>query len=917
MNYLTSLRIKSKKEIIAWLTTYLFLIISTLLIVKPVSQSYFIRDVGVEKLPYLYIMVAAVAAVFTFLYQKVNQNRLIFSSINISMLIHFAVLGFLGWKMYHHDVDMVLIYAFCIWVSIFGVLSTMQFWLMANYFFTTTQAKKVFGILGAGGVAGGMFGGFFTNLVADSVGHTVLLMICGSFLFIALLINNYLKFGSREVQGGLEKSSTIQKFRKEEKLNVWGEIKESPYLKWMILLVFCSVIVSKVIDYQFSDFAEKSIDNKEELTGFIAFCLSLGSLVSLLIQLLFTKLILNRKGVISSLHILPNIILLFSTLLFLFPTLIFSFLLRTSELSIKQSVHKAGFELLFLPISKKQKERFKVFIDVFIDNLANGVSGVLLLILVNAEIMNWNTGFAIVIALAIIWLMIIQKLRKEYLAVYGKAIEKENVDLEEFSGLSSSQKKHYLQLAIDSGEVRKVSYMLDVLGDNIHQDMVPIIKQVLAFRDPQILEKTFQKLMNNNLQGFEEECSKILNEHRDNPFLSFVSKAYLIQTGEISSEEVIGYKEHDDTVDRILYVHHLCQYKKSQKEERSIYEYIIQLQTHIRSAADDKRTRYYALLGGIIIRNELEQAEKVLIEIFKLIDADYQNRLLNLIAQTNRSTSIPLLIHALHFPKIRQVATKTIANLGEIAMPSLKRFYHQKALGRKYIPSVLSEIGTQESMEFLLTELEVESLEVRHFLIRAVYDLFFNHAHISVDKKRLNAVVLMEIKNSIGMYKALRLVEAGRSDWNVKTEFLEKSIQGALEHGIKIVFLELAVYYKETNILSALKRYLSNNQKMKANAIEFMENILNREHKRELIPLLSLNESERLPLTYKNIFPSNRAEVMEFLLDQKDDWLMVNALYFNAQNEGKFIEPEIIQMMSDTNSEIVLETLKNYYPGLV
>lgn len=42
-------------------------------------------------------------------------------------------------------------YLFYTWVSIYGALTTSQFWLLANTVYDASQAKRVFALLGPGG----------------------------------------------------------------------------------------------------------------------------------------------------------------------------------------------------------------------------------------------------------------------------------------------------------------------------------------------------------------------------------------------------------------------------------------------------------------------------------------------------------------------------------------------------------------------------------------------------------------------------------------------------------------------------------------------------------------------------------------------------------------------------------------------
>ncbi len=84
--------------------------------------------------------------------------------------------------MIHYFSQLVWLFpAFYIWVKIFGVLVPTQIWTLANYVLTTREAKRVFGMVGGGGVAGWIFSGYFSKAMTRSFGTESLLL--GMVLF--------------------------------------------------------------------------------------------------------------------------------------------------------------------------------------------------------------------------------------------------------------------------------------------------------------------------------------------------------------------------------------------------------------------------------------------------------------------------------------------------------------------------------------------------------------------------------------------------------------------------------------------------------------------------------------------------------------------------------------------------------------
>src|SRR4029077_17394747 len=81
-----------------------------------------------------------------------------------------------------------LYYLLYMWVSVFGLLAASQCWLLANYIFNAREAKRLFGVIGAGGVLGGIIGGLFTSYGAHRFGTENLLWCCMGLVALTLLI---------------------------------------------------------------------------------------------------------------------------------------------------------------------------------------------------------------------------------------------------------------------------------------------------------------------------------------------------------------------------------------------------------------------------------------------------------------------------------------------------------------------------------------------------------------------------------------------------------------------------------------------------------------------------------------------------------------------------------------------------------
>ena len=63
-----------------------------------------------------------------------------------------------------------------------------RWWTLANFVLTTREAKRLFGLVGSGGILGGIFGGFLSNSLADRLGTESLLAVLAVFLGVCTVL---------------------------------------------------------------------------------------------------------------------------------------------------------------------------------------------------------------------------------------------------------------------------------------------------------------------------------------------------------------------------------------------------------------------------------------------------------------------------------------------------------------------------------------------------------------------------------------------------------------------------------------------------------------------------------------------------------------------------------------------------------
>jgi AAA family ATP:ADP antiporter len=144
----------------------LFLVISSYVIGKVAGAALFLSRFQAKQLAYADISSSVLVAVVVAGYVLVAR-RVPLQSLLIGSTIFFASNCALFWGLAHYHFHLTWLFpVFYIWVKVFGVLAPTQIWTLANYVLTTREAKRVFGMVGGGAIAGWIFAGYFCKVIA-------------------------------------------------------------------------------------------------------------------------------------------------------------------------------------------------------------------------------------------------------------------------------------------------------------------------------------------------------------------------------------------------------------------------------------------------------------------------------------------------------------------------------------------------------------------------------------------------------------------------------------------------------------------------------------------------------------------------------------------------------------------------------
>ncbi len=910
---------------------YIFLIITALLLIKPTVNAIFLSELGGDQLPYGFILVAFAAILSSYFYNKTIHRFSIKTITLLSLLLFSSFFIVLGFMM---KVDSItsksLLYFYYVVVSLFAVLTTSQFWIIANMVYNAREAKRLFGFIGAGAIVGGIFGGYLTSIIATHLGNKYVVFLAGVIIFscvpLLLLIwktkikklNNYVK--KQRQQNDIKSYSSSIKL-----------IVRSKHLTYLALITGIGVFIAKLVDYQFSDFANRVILDADRLASFFGFWFSTFSVIALCIQLFVTNRVVTLLGVSSSLLILPLGIALGSLLFLAIPELWVMVLIKGIDGSFKQSINKASIELAIMPIPHSIKKQAKSYIDVVVDSLATGLAGLLLIFVI--EKLNLTTPYITIITISFlfVWILLIYRLRNEYFNSFRTNIQNSLLKSQE----NTSEKKNSLRLVsetLNKGSEQEIINLLDSLADTSIKHFKESIVNLLDHPSHRIKRLAIQHLFFFDKGTAANKIEKLIYIKDDETV--YAAMDYLLEHTALKTEDVfMSFLDHED--DYIANAALLClakesgnngslaqKYRLEQRIEDKIQELIMPTNEHrIEEIAEMLITVAYA---------RMPQYYSYISVYFDHTNPYIVEHAIKAAGITSEDIFIKRLFNFLAEKQFRKKAIKALKNYGqEINKTILKLDKSEtlKASVLQQIPKVVTAFKTQNSVSVLFRLLLSKDVLTRYEATRALNKLQRKKKSLIFNQKKIITLILREVKiyrrtvhaiyiiqNKLG--KQTKMAEEHSDVFlenQVAHENLLELLQSQKEKSFACIFKLLSLKYTHTDIEMAYFGWSSNIPETKANAIEFLDNLLEMRLKSALLPLM---ESQIAPDTVQvPKFFTSEQKCLVYLLKNRGEQTklaVLNLMRYSQDTKNlKYIQPllkhksEEVRLFSKTAIETI------------
>ena len=833
---------------LAWLFFVYFLLLATCHYAgKSVRISTFVENLGATQLPWAYLLVALVSFPVLLLYLRLTARFSQPLLISLFCLVQAGGLVLFFWLFSLNE--RVVAVAFYVWITVAFGIGISQLWSYANHVFDARQARRLFAFIAAGGLLGAIPGGQIASLAGRLGGTRYALLIAAGLTLVIMVLVRMIE--ARRPPRARVTSSQALLDRVQSARGGFQILRDSRLLLLIAVLTFLAMAVNQMVDLQFSWVIQEKTDTLDQRTEVFGNFFSLMGVIGFLVQVIFTQRIHRVLGVGVGMRILPASVACASLLMLVafgaFPAMALAaaYLLKLSDTAFRHSVEQSTRELLFMPVPSPLRIRAKAYIDVFVQRFSKGVAALALLPvslgLLQPTHLSWMT-----LLVALGWLWITGLVRREYVLAFREGLKSGTVQDAPSLDLSDVTTVMTLVESLGSSDPRQVLHSLELLEN--HRQYRLVTPLLLYHADADVRRATIRMLAAGRRTDALDLIERAIGDD-DAQVRSDAVQALAALKGEDASEFMAGRLNDPDPRIRSAAVASLADGTDPQLKERALAvlgEMLSDREPEVRIEAAKALEQTPEPLGSRELVQLLYDTDQMVVPhaisaVRCRLARDGPNPLY-----------IPILISLMGNRRLKHPAREAVVAYGESAIEALTLFMNaeeEQIWVRRAVPKTIALIGSPAAASGLVRSLNSQDGFLRRKIIEALCYLRARQPGIRIDKRTIARQIRLEAGwylRSLADLWAVSTVHNARFtgpivNWQrsgrVPT-LLQQALAQRMTTAVGSVFGLLSLIYPSRDVEAAHRSLLSRDLRLRANALEYLDNTLSGSLRRDLFSVI-------------------------------------------------------------------------------
>lgn len=831
---------------IAWLFFTEFLLLTTVhFAAKSVRQATFIDFLGAENLPWVYLAVAVVSFPVLVLYSRLADRISLEALIVGGTLLHVAALvAFFGLFALGRGWVAVVYY---VWLGMAFAIAVSQFWTYANQVFDSRQARRLFSFIGAGGLLGSVLGGLLAVKLTRVLGTRYTLLGAAAVMTLVPILVLLIERHRRRTATAPTRRARA---RFDDARGGLRTLRGSRLLALIGLLMLATVAIGQLVQWQFYWYVEKNTSLLDERTSVIGLAFVAMGLIGFFFQLGITGRIHRVLGVSVGLRVLPGSVAVAQLAVVVavaaasgavYPLV---WLLFLSEGSLRHSVDQATRELLFLPVAEELRVKAKAFIDVFVQRFGKGAAAIL--ILVTIELLPPAYVGALTLVLAVAWLALTAAARREYVSAFREGLASGVIQPEGTIDTSDLTTMTTLIQSLGSSDERRVLHSLALLSASGEGRLVPPL--LLHHESAAVRCKTLEVLG----EAGREDAAQLIERTMTDPDAAVRTAAMrtlAVVRRERAATLALEHLDDPEPIVRATAVASLLAAEEAEGRERA-EEVLAELVADPDPAVRAETARALGqlpdpLASELIVSLLYDDTIVVVRAAIAAVEARFQRSGPNPLYAT-------ILISLMGNRRLKHEARQALVAQGESAIAPLLLFMgsrDEQVWVRRAVPKTVALIGGQGGADALADRLDAGDAVLRAKTIEALVYLRTRDASIQFKRRTVSQQVRREAAEYLRLLADLWAVSSlhqaqlegplavWRKDGRVPT-LPQQLLAHRMSRSVGNLFGLLQLVEAPEDVRAAQRSLLSNQPRLRARALEYLDNTLSGAFRRDAFAVI-------------------------------------------------------------------------------
>ncbi len=847
------------------------------------ASALFLEQYSADNLPFIYLSSTVLSIFLGFLYGLVQSIiPLRWVIVLVSVMMALPVLAFQQGLMLPAGVTIVGFSAFRVvvlcmrlWLQVVYVLNDTNTTITANQLFNVRELRRTYPLISSGVLVADAASGFLLPLVSSRFGLSGVTMAAFSMMMLGSVILLYI---TRKQSRFFD---TTLRRRESANLESGRALQgQAMNYRWMLLLFFVlAEMVFLLLDFQFSKELElmgpvaflnrlgQTQNQGERIASFLGIFQGVLGIFELVVQWFASRWVIEKLGVFGTTGILPTLmaavgglVAMLSTVPSLFPAfavkvesigsgatifwaiVLLKFLYELFHFTLLASVGP----VLFQPVPQKLRNIVQTSVRGYAEPIANGIIGILLLGLISfgwqQTLGNYWRGtiFMILVLLAGIWLGVIYTLRRQYSEILILSARQDLVAGRTTSDSALRELKRAAisalsQPGMEESQMGCVELLLQVDPQSALDILVPMLQRL-----PEVAKCRILGVMQHEPNAeYAIAVSRLITSQQPGPVVAAALRYIYYADPDRSLQQLLDYLNPQAPV-MVRATASVLLLEFGNRDQRAKATNLLRLMLTNHSQGERQ-----ASCAAIRNLKYLQALQLYILEIVNQeTDLDVRCAVLDVVAATHFEKCYPALVDGLRQPETRSAAIKAFIILKDEALPLLQPLaqnWRESEAVRTAAWNIIGQVGSSESIDFLLQQLPIRWNNDRTNILRALVKIQNTNGTDtiadSLGRAEIEALLEQDLM-LIGQVTAAILDIMGQVKSRDLEEMLYRSLQGVQNDAIDRIFLLMQFLYESEAIQAAAYSLKSGFSDDMAQGLEILDTKVDIPQKRALLVIL-------------------------------------------------------------------------------